>query len=264
MDFLVTSPYMPMSRRHCVHESREKVLYEGPDSGTLIQHFRDHTCATEGKDAVSVEGGAVLINRVSEYIFTNLGILGIPTYFIRRLNMREQLVSKVDLVPLEVMVHNLASGSLLSRLGLKEGSSLPRPVVEFYYNGCKNESSLVSEEHIIAFGWANPQEIEDIMLLAGRVNDFLSGLFLGVGIRVVNFKIEFGRLWEDEVVRIVVADELSPKKCLLWNFKKPSSNNLATRTDLHSLEDIAETAVWVPVTYYEAACRLGIITADRN
>jgi hypothetical protein len=134
----------------------------------------------------------------------------VPTHFIRRLNMREQLIREVEIIPLEVVVRNVAAGSLSQRLGLEEGTQLPRSIIEFYYKNDKLNDPMVSEEHITAFGWATPQEIDDIMALAIRVNDFLSGLFLGVGIRLVDFKMETGRLWEGDLMRIVVADEISP------------------------------------------------------
>jgi phosphoribosylaminoimidazole-succinocarboxamide synthase len=107
----------------------------------------------------------------------------VPTHFIRRLNMREQLIREVEIIPLEVVVRNVAAGSLAKRLGIEEGTQLPRSIIEFYYKNDALNDPMVSEEHITAFGWATPQEIDDIMALAIRVNDFLSGLFLGVGIR---------------------------------------------------------------------------------
>ena len=153
----------------------------------------------------------MLNNRISEHIFNHLNKMGIPTHFIRRLNMREQLIREVEIIPLEVVVRNVAAGSLSERLGIEEGTVLPRSIIEFYYKNDELNDPMVSEEHITAFGWATPQEIDDIMALAIRVNDFLSGLFLGAGIQLVDFKIECGRLWEGEMMRIVVADEISPE-----------------------------------------------------
>ncbi len=133
--------------------------------------------------------------------------------------MREQLIREVEIIPLEVVVRNVAAGSLSQRLGIEEGTQLPRSIIEFYYKNDQLNDPMVSEEHITAFGWATPQEIDDIMALAIRVNDFLSGLFLGVGIRLVDFKMESGRLWENDLMRIVVADEISPDSCRLWDIK---------------------------------------------
>ncbi len=203
--------YIPMSRRRRIYEGKAKVLYEGPEPGTLIQHFKDDATAFNAKKHEVIEGKGVLNNRISEYVFQNLNDIGVPTHFIRRLNMREQLIREVEIIPLEVVVRNVAAGSLSTRLGIEEGTQLPRSIIEFYYKNDALGDPMVSEEHITAFGWANPQEIDDIMALAIRVNDFLSGLFLGVGIRLVDFKMECGRLWENDMMRIVVADEISPE-----------------------------------------------------
>ena len=210
MDF--TKPrYTPMSRRRRIYEGKAKILYEGPEPGTLIQHFKDDATAFNAKKHEVIEGKGVLNNRISEYVFQHLNDIGVPTHFIRRLNMREQLIREVEIIPLEICVRNIAAGSLAQRLGIEEGTQLPRSIIEFYYKNDQLNDPLVSEEHITAFGWATPQEIDDIMSLAIRVNDFLSGLFLGVGIRLVDFKMETGRLWENDLMRIVVADEISPE-----------------------------------------------------
>src|ERR1041384_2169651 len=208
-----------MKKRRRVYEGKAKVLYEGPEPGTLIQHFKDDATAFNNKKHALIDGKGVLNNRISAYIFQRLGEIGVPTHFMKRLNMREQLIREVEIIPLEVVVRNVAAGSLSERLGLEEGTQLPRSIIEFYYKSDKLNDPMVSEEHITAFGWANPQEIDDIMALAIRVNDFLSGLFLGVGIRLVDFKMEAGRLWENDVMRIVVADEISPDSCRLWDIK---------------------------------------------
>jgi len=179
--------YTPMSRRRRIYEGKAKVLYEGPEPGTLIQHFKDDATAFNAKKHEVIEGKGVLNNRISEYVFQHLNDIGVPTHFIRRLNMREQLIREVEIIPLEVVVRNVAAGSLAQRLGIEEGTQLPRSIIEFYYKNDKLNDPMVSEEHITAFGWASPQEIDDIMALAIRVNDFLSGLFLGVGIRLVDF-----------------------------------------------------------------------------
>ena len=210
MDFLKPRSHR-MNRRRRIYEGKAKVLYEGPEPGTLIQHFKDDATAFNAKKHEVIEGKGVLNNRISEYIFQRLNDIGVPTHFIRRINMREQLIREVEIIPLEVVVRNVAAGSLATRLGLEEGAQLPRSIIEFYYKNDQLNDPMVSEEHITAFGWAAPQEIDDIMALAIRVNDFLTGLFLGVGIRLVDFKIECGRLWEGDNMRIVLADEISPE-----------------------------------------------------
>ncbi|MEM1104201.1 MAG: phosphoribosylaminoimidazolesuccinocarboxamide synthase [Pseudomonadota bacterium] len=206
-----------MARRRQVYEGRAKILYEGPEPGTLIQHFKDAVAAAEGDAKVSLEGKGVVTNRISEFIMVQLEQIGVPTHFLKRLNMREQLIREVEIVPVEVVVRNIAAGSLAKRLGLDEGAQLPRSIVEFYYKNEELGDPLVSEEHITAFNWANPQEIDDMMALSLRVNDFLSGLFAGVGIRLVDFKVEFGRQFEGDMMRLIIADEISPDSCTLWD-----------------------------------------------
>lgn len=199
-----------MNRRRRIYEGKAKILYEGPEPGTLIQFFKDDATAFNKKKHDVIDGKGVLNNRISEYIFTHLNKIGIPTHFIRRLNMREQLIKEVEIIPLEIVVRNVAAGSLAKRLGIEEGTVLPRSIIEFYYKADALDDPMVSEEHITAFGWASPQELDDIMALAIRINDFLSGLFLGVGIQLVDFKVECGRLYEGDMMRIVLADEISP------------------------------------------------------
>ena len=239
-----------MNRRRRIYEGKAKVLYEGPEPGTLIQHFKDDATAFNAKKHEVIDGKGVLNNRISEFIFQHLNEIGVPTHFIRRLNMREQLIREVEIVPLEVVVRNVAAGSLSQRLGIEEGKQLPRSIIEFYYKNDALNDPMVSEEHITAFGWATPQEIDDIMALAIRVNDFLCGLFLGVGIRLVDFKIECGRLWEGDLMRIVVADEISPDSCRLWDIK--SNDKLDKDRFRRDMGGLVEA-------YSEVARRLGIM-----
>jgi phosphoribosylaminoimidazole-succinocarboxamide synthase len=201
-----------MNRRRRVYEGKAKILYEGPEPGTLVQHFKDDTTVLHPKKTQVIDGKGVLNNRISEYVFSQLNRMGIPTHFIRRLNMREQLIKEVEIIPLQVVVRNIAAGSLAKRLGIEEGTVLPRSIIEFYYKNDELDDPMVSEEHITAFGWAAPQEIDDIMALAIRVNDFLSGLFLGVGIQLVDFKIECGRLYEGDLMRIVLSGSRTPPR----------------------------------------------------
>src|SRR5450830_299703 len=242
--------YTPMSRRRRIYEGKAKILYEGPEPGTLIQHFKDDATAFNAKKHEVIEGKGVLNNRISEYVFQHLNDIGVPTHFIRRLNMREQLIREVEIIPLEVVVCNVAAGALATSLGIDEGTQLPRSIIEFYYKNDALNDPMVSEEHITAFGWAAPQEIDDIMALAIRVNDFLSGLFLGVGIQLVDFKIECGRLWEGDMMRIVVADEFSPDSARLWDSQ--TSEKLDKDRFRRDLGGLVEA-------YTEVAKRLGIM-----
>ena len=254
MDFL--KPRLtPMNRRRRIYEGKAKVLYEGPEPGTLIQHFKDDATAFNAKKHQIIDGKGVLNNRISEYIFQHLNNIGVPTHFIRRLNMREQLIKEVEIIPLEVVVRNVAAGSLSTRLGIEEGTQLPRSIIEFYYKNDGLNDPMVSEEHITAFGWAATQDMDDIVALSLRVNDFLSGLFLGVGITLVDFKLEFGRLWEEDDMHIVLADEISPDNCRLWDSKTSEKMDKDRfRRDMGRVEE----------AYQEVARRLGILPEAGN
>ena len=245
-----------MNKRRRIYEGKAKVLYEGPEPGTLIQHFKDDATAFNAKKHALIEGKGVLNNRISEYIFMRLGEIGVPTHFIKRLNMREQLIREVEIIPLEVVIRNVAAGSLSTRLGLEEGSQLPRSIIEFYYKNDALNDPMVSEEHITAFGWATPQEIDEVMSLALRINDFLVGLFLGIGIRLVDFKVEFGRLYEqNDLMRIVLADEISPDCCRLWDVV--SGDKLDKDRFRRDLGGLLEA-------YTEVAKRLGILIENER
>jgi phosphoribosylaminoimidazole-succinocarboxamide synthase len=240
-----------MNRRRKIYEGKAKILYEGPEPGTLIQHFKDDTTAFDSKKHAVIEGKGALNNRISEYIFAKLEEIGVPTHFLKRLNMREQLIRHCEIVPLEVVVRNVAAGSLATRLGLEEGTALPRSIIEFYYKNDKLHDPMVSEEHITAFGWANAQELDEMMALALRINDFMAGLFLGVGIRLVDFKVEFGRIFDGDMQRIVLADEISPDSCRLWDIEtKEKLDKDRFRRDLGGLIE----------AYQEVARRLGLLT----
>jgi phosphoribosylaminoimidazole-succinocarboxamide synthase len=206
-----------MARRRQIYEGKAKILYEGPEPGTLIQYFKDDATAFNAQKKGTISGKGVLNNRISEHIFTLLGNIGVPTHFLRRLNMREQLIRQVEIVPLEVIVRNVAAGSMSKRLGIEEGTQLPRTILEYCLKDDALGDPLVTEEHILCFGWASQEELHDIADLAIRVNDFLSGLFAGVGIRLVDFKLEFGRIWDNDFSRIILADEISPDNCRLWD-----------------------------------------------
>ena len=239
-----------MSRRRRVYEGKAKVLYEGPEPGTLVQHFKDDTTAFDATKREVIDGKGVLNNRISEFIFTKLNEIGVPTHFIRARNMREQLIREVEIIPVEVVVRNVAAGSLSKKLGIDEGTVLPRSIIEFYYKNDELHDPMVSEEHITAFGWATPQEIDDMMALALRINDFLTGLFLGIGIRLVDFKVEFGRLYEGDMVRVVLADEISPDCCRLWDTRTNDKlDKDRFRRDMGGLVE----------AYQEVARRLGVL-----
>lgn len=239
-----------MKQRRRIYEGKAKILYEGPEPGTLVQFFKDDATAFNAEKHDIIEGKGVLNNRISEHIFNHLNKIGVPTHFMRRLNMREQLIREVEIIPIELVVRNVAAGSLSKRLGIQEGTVLPRSIIEFYYKNDELGDPLVSEEHVTAFGWAAPPEIDDMMAMSIRVNDFLTGLFAGIGIQLVDFKMEFGRLFENDTMRIVLADEISPDSCRLWDVNtKEKLDKDRFRRDMGGLVE----------AYTEVARRLGIL-----
>jgi phosphoribosylaminoimidazole-succinocarboxamide synthase len=233
-----------------IYEGKAKILYEGPDPGTLIQYFKDDTTAFDATKKAVLEGKGVINNRISEFVMTRLNSIGVQNHFIKRLNLREQLIKEVEIIPLEVVCRNIAAGSLSQRLGLPEGEALPRPVVEFFLKDDKLHDPMVAEAHITAFNWASTQEIDHIMALTLRVNDDLCEVFGAVGITLVDFKLEFGRVWEGDVSRIILADEISPDSCRLWD--TATNEKLDKDRFRRDLGNVIES-------YTEVARRLGIM-----
>lgn len=244
-----------MSRRAKIYEGKAKILFEGSQPGTIIQHFKDDATAFNRQKQGVIEGKGVLNNYISEFIMRRLEEISIPTHFISRINMREQLVRQVEIIPLEVVVRNVAAGSLAKRLGIKEGEALSRPLVEFYYKKDELGDPLVTEEHILAFNWASNYEITTMINVTLRINDFLSGLFAGIGLKLIDFKVEYGRLYDEEhdEPQILLADEISPDNCRLWDIKtgEPFDKD-RFRKDLGNIKE----------AYQEVARRLGVLPGD--
>ena len=248
--FLTQRKIFPMPPRKPIYEGKAKQLFDGPEPGTLIQHFKDDATAFNNKKKGSIAGKGVLNNRISEFLMLRIGEMGIPTHFIRSLNMREQLIKSVQIVPLEVIVRNYAAGSFSSRYGIAEGKHLGHPLLEYCYKDDALQDPFVTEEHIFTFGWASPQEIDEMRMYSFRINDFLSGLFAGVGIKLVDFKLEFGRHYENEREMIILADEISPDNCRLWDMQTGHKlDKDRFRQDLGQLEN----------AYQEVARRLGVL-----
>ncbi|MGB0902722.1 phosphoribosylaminoimidazolesuccinocarboxamide synthase [Halocynthiibacter sp.] len=242
-----------MARRKKIYEGKAKDLFEGPEPGTLVQYFKDDATAFNAEKHDTIDGKGALNNILSEYFMNGLTQIGVPNHFIKRLNMREQLIRSCEIVPLEVIVRNYAAGSMSKRMGIEEGTQLPRPIVEFSYKDDSLGDPLVPEEYIIALNWASQQDLDDIIALALRVNDFLSGVMYGVGIKLIDFKIEIGRVWEGDFMRLIVADEISPDSCRLWDIKTGEKlDKDVFRRDLGNLTD----------AYTEVARRLGVLPGN--
>lgn len=239
------------NRRKVIYEGKAKIIYEGTEPGTFIQYFKDDAIAANGTKKATIAGKGVLNNRISAHIMTKLEGIGVPTHFLRSLNMREQLIRQVEVIPLEIVVRNIAAGSICQRLGIKEGTVLPNPIIEYYFKKADLNDPMVTEQHIFTFGWADPFELEEIIGQTYRVNDYLNGLFAGIGLRLVDFKLEFGRLWgEYDELYIILADEISPDNCRLWDAK--TGEKLDKDRFRQDLGNVVEG-------YQEIAQRLGLL-----
>ncbi len=244
-----------MNKGKKLYEGKAKILYEGPEKGTAIQHFKDDATAYNNQKKATVEGKGVLNNRISEHILNNLNQIGIKTHLIKRLNMREQLVRLVEIIPLEFIVRNIATGSLTKRLGIADGTILSKPLIEYSYKNDELGDPLIAKEHILEFKWATEKELEMINNYCLRINDFMQGMFRGVGIKLVDFKLEFGRVNINNKIEILLADEISPDTCRLWDViseKKLDKDRF--RKDLGNIIQ----------AYQEVARRLGIIHEEAN
>jgi phosphoribosylaminoimidazole-succinocarboxamide synthase len=240
-----------MKKRTKLYEGKAKILYESGQPGLIIQHFKDDTTAFNRQKQAIIEGKGVLNNLISEFIMHKLGNIGVPTHFIKRLNMREQLVRQTEIIPVEVVVRNIAAGSLVKRLGIVEKTVLSRPIIEFYYKNDALGDPIVSDEHILAFEWANPYELSAMVTLAMRINDFLCGLFAGVGLTLVDFKTEYGRLMDENGdIQIMLSDEISPDSCRLWD---------ATSGEILDKDRFRNDMGGVKEAYQEVARRLGVL-----
>ena len=246
-----------MNKGKKLYEGKAKIIYETNQTGLVIQHFKDAATAFNALKKANIEGKGVLNNRISEYLLSSLSQCGIQTHLVKRLNMREQLIKEVKIVPVEFVVRNIATGSLTKRLGISEGTNLERPLLEYYLKNDELGDPLISKEHIYSFEWASEKEIKTIDKMSLRINDILQGIFRAVGIKLVDFKLEYGRIWnkEKEINEIILADEISPDTCRLWDvntYKKLDKDRF--RKDLGNLIE----------AYQDVARRLGIMHEEAN
>jgi len=246
-----------MNKGKKLYEGKAKIIYETNDKDLVIQHFKDDATAFNALKKANIEGKGVLNNRISEYLLSSLSQCGIKTHLIRRLNMREQLITKAEIMPIEFIVRNIATGSLSKRLGISEGTVLEKPLLEYYLKNDELADPIISKEHIYAFEWATEKEIKIIDKMSLRINDLLQGIFRSIGIKLVDFKIEFGRVWNKnkESNEIILADEISPDTCRLWDIK--TEKKLDKDRFRKDLGEVIEA-------YQDVARRLGIMPEEMN
>ena len=203
-----------------LYEGKAKKLFKGPDKGTVIQYFKDDATAFNAEKKDILQGKGIINNYISSSIFQALDQTNIPHHFIRRLSDREQLVRKVDIIPIEIIMRKVAAGSICKRLGIIEGKVLPKPLIEFCLKNDALGDPIISREHIEIMQLADKSEMETITSIAFRVADFLTGFFSMMHIQLIDFKIEFGRFEvANKTHELILADEISPDNCRLWDIK---------------------------------------------
>ncbi len=244
-----------MKKGKKLYEGKAKIVYASSEKNLVIQHFKDDATAFNNKKKSVIDGKGILNNRISEHILTYLSQVGIKNHLVKRLNMREQLIKRVEIIPIEFVVRNIATGSLTNRLGIEEGTVLDSTLIEYCLKDDKLGDPLISKEHIYTFKWANRREIEKIDRQLLRINDFLVGLFRGIGIKLVDFKVEFGRYKNNSKNEILLADEISPDTCRLWDMN--TEKKLDKDRFRKNLGNLIEA-------YQEVAKRLGILHEQSN
>ena len=242
-----------MKKGKKLYEGKAKIIFATNDKNVVIQHFKDDATAFNNQKKASIEGKGILNNRISEHILSSLSEIGIKNHLIKRLNMREQLVEIVNIIPIEFVIRNIATGSLTKRLGIEEGTVLDYPLIEYCLKDDKLGDPIISREHILNFKWLNIIELDLINEQCLRINDYLQGLFRGVGIKLVDFKVEFGKTKSNE--KIILADEISPDTCRLWD--QETDKKLDKDRFRKDLGKVSEA-------YQEVARRLGILHEQSN
>jgi len=244
-----------MKKGKKLYEGKAKIIYATADKNLVIQYFKDDATAFNNLKKSKIEGKGVLNNRISEHILTNLGQIGIKNHLVKRLNMREQIIKLVEIIPIEFIIRNVATGSITKRLGIEDGTVLNEPLLEYCLKDDKLGDPLIAEEHILAFDWASKQELEKVKKMILRINDFMIGMFRGVGIKLIDFKLEFGRIKINGKSEVILADEISPDTCRLWD--SVTDKKLDKDRFRKNLGDL------IPA-YTEVARRLGILHENSN
>ncbi len=232
-----------MEKGKKIYEGKAKILYETDSSDYIIQYFKDDATAFNAAKKGTIRDKGVVNNKISAKVFELLKSEGIPTHFEKLLSDREMLVKRVEIVPLEVIVRNVAAGSLCRLLGLEEGMALRCPTLEFSYKEDRLNDPMINEYHIRALGLATDDEMTVIKDLTFRINDVMTRFFKSLNITLVDFKLEFGRYKG----QIILADEISPDTCRLWEVgsgRKLDKDRF--RKDLGEIEE----------AYQEVLCRV--------
>ena len=203
-----------MEKKEQLYEGKAKKVFATDDPALVIVSYKDDATALDGLKKGTIAGKGVVNNKMSDFLFSLLEKHGVPTHFVKELNDREALVKKVSIVPLEVIVRNVSAGSFAKRYGVEEGIVFKSPTIEFSYKNDDLHDPLLNEYHALALNLATREEIDDIKAMAFKVNDILKEYFLSLNVKLIDFKLEFGRLADG---KIVLADEISPDTCRFWD-----------------------------------------------
>ena len=244
-----------MKKRKKLYEGKAKIIYSTSEKHLAIQHFKDDATAFNNQKRSTIDGKGILNNRISEHILSCLNQAGIKNHLVKRINMREQLIKMVEIFPIEFIVRNISTGSLCKRLGIEDGLVLEKPLIEFCLKNDELNDPVISKEHIFVFNWATKKEIEKIEEILLRTNDFLIGMFRAIGIKLVDFKVEFGKFRYKGKTEILLADEISPDTCRLWDAK--TDKKLDKDRFRNNLGNIIQA-------YQDVARRLGILHEESN
>lgn len=227
-----------MNKGQLLYEGKAKRLYQTEQEDILFVEYKNSATAFNGEKKAEIDGKGILNNRITTLIFERLREYGIDSHFIERISDNEQLVRKVEIIPIEVVVRNIAAGSLAKRLGVEEGTPLKRTIVEFYYKDDALGDPIINNDHIDILGIATKEEVETLYELGLKVNGILQPIFEDVGVILVDFKLEFGR---DKEGNVLLADEISPDTCRLWDAEtKQKLDKDVFRRDLGSLIEVYE------------------------
>lgn len=235
-----------LTKKEKIYEGKAKILYRTEDPSYLIQYFKDDATAFNAKKKGTILNKGILNNHISARVFEYLEKNGVRTHYKERLNDREMAVRSVNIIPVEVVIRNRVAGSLAKRLGMAEGKSLQKPILEFFYKSDELDDPMISESCPVAFGWITEKELEFLKALAWKINDHMIRFFDEKGIELVDYKLEFGKTAEGE---ILLADEISPDSCRLW--EKGTGEKLDKdrfRRDLGGVEEAYQKV-------YQAVCQ---------
>ncbi|ESV55744.1 phosphoribosylaminoimidazole-succinocarboxamide synthase [Streptococcus agalactiae LMG 14747] len=224
-------------KRELIYSGKAKDIYSTDDDNVIISVYKDQATMLNGARKEEVKGKGILNNRISSFIFDKLNAAGVATHFIEQLSDTEQLNKKLDIIPLEVILRNITAGSFSKRFGVEEGIELATPIVEFYYKNDDLDDPFINDEHVAFLDLASMEDLVYIKAETRKINDLLKDLFAQIGLRLVDFKLEFGY---DKDGHILLADEFSPDNCRLWDAEGNHLDKDVFRRNLGSLTDVYE------------------------